>query len=76
MSYSEGMGIEVPVWVIQTPNGSRTFNRKTNSFQSKITEDCTYSSPTAANEQLKLMDFGYVVKSKRHYLDLNNSRIW
>ena len=76
MNYSDGMGIEVPVWVIQSANGKRVFNRKTNSFQRELTEDCVYSTPKEAKEHLKVMDFGYVVKPKRHYRDLNNNHIW
>lgn len=76
MEYNNGMGIEIPVWVIQSKNGKRVLNRKTNKFQSEITEDCTFSTPEQANEKLKMMDYGYVIKSKRHYRDLNNNRIW
>ncbi|WP_150284333.1 hypothetical protein [Rummeliibacillus sp. TYF-LIM-RU47] len=76
MEYSSGMGIEIPVWVIQSANGKRTYNRKTNSFQTEVTEECIFDSPTKAYQDLKLLDYGYVVKSKRYYQDANNNRIW
>lgn len=76
MEYSNGMGVEMPVWVIQSTSGKRTFNKKTHSFQQDVTEACVYNTPTEAAEQLKMLDFGYVVKPKRHYQDLNNNRIW
>lgn len=71
-----GMGIEIPVWVIQSPTGKRTFNRKLKVMQMTINEDCIFNTPDAANEQLKLMDFGYKVARKRHYRDVNTNRIW
>lgn len=76
MEYSNGMGIEMPVWVIQSPSGKRTFNRKTRLVQIEVTEDCIFPSPEEAYEQLKYMDYGYKVVPKRHYLDSQNNRIW
>lgn len=76
MEYSKGIGIELPVWVIQSVNGKRTYNRKNNSFQSEVTEECIFRSSTKAHQDLKLVDYGYVVKPKRHYQDADNNRIW
>lgn len=76
MNYSEGMGIELPVWVIQSKSGKKTFNIKLNKFQRELTEDCLFSTPEDANDKLKMLDFGYVVNRKRHYIDSNISRIW
>lgn len=76
MKYAEGLGIEVPVWVIQSSSGKRTLNLKTNKMQKEITEDCLFNSPKDADAKLQLMDFGYVVNRKNHYLDAKNSRIW
>ncbi|MFF2798116.1 hypothetical protein [Lysinibacillus xylanilyticus] len=76
MHYSEGMGIEVPVWVIQSASGKRTLNRKTNKMQREVTKDCVFNDPKEANDKLKMMDYGYVVTTKRHYLDSGNDRIW
>lgn len=76
MEYSEGMGIEMPVWVIQTSSGKRTLNRKTNKLQAEVTEECVFNDPNEAKVKLQLMDFGYEVKQKRHYRDSKNSRIW
>lgn len=76
MKNNEGMGIEIPVWVIQSANGKRTFNRKINRFQENVSEDCIYNTPEDANSHLKIMDFGYVVSLKRFCQDAKGSRIW
>lgn len=76
MEYSNGMGVEIPVWIIQSKSGRCIYNRRTNKLQGSITEDCIFNDPDEAKGKLKMMDFGYVIRRKRHYRDLNNSRIW
>lgn len=75
MDYSGGMGLELPVWIIQTVSGSKSFNRKTKKFQTEATVDCIFHSDEEARTELKSLDFGYVVRKRRHYQDAKNSRI-
>jgi hypothetical protein len=70
-----GMGIELPQWVITTKSGKRFWELEQNNFTKEITEQCLFSSPDAANEKLKDLDVGYVVKTVRVYKDLNNTTI-
>lgn len=76
MEYSSGMGIEMPVWVIQSKSGKKTYNVKLGKFQKELTTDCIFDLPTDAEDKLKMLDFGYVVNQKRHYRDMDNNRIW
>lgn len=71
-----GMGVEVPVWVITTAKNKKYFNPKTKQFVTELSPDCAISLPTEANNLLKALDFGYVVKTARHYIDIHENKIW
>ena len=75
MEYSNGMGIEMPKWVITTQSNKKFFNPKENRFVKELVEQCAFDTPDEANNALKQLDFGYVVKSARLYKDLENTRI-
>lgn len=75
MNYSDGMGIEIPQWVITTSSAKKFWNVKTNRFINTLTEECLYQSKEAANEKLKDLDYGYKVKKIRKYIDSNGNRI-
>lgn len=75
MEYSEGMGIELPKWVITTASNKKFLNRKNSAFTKELSEECIFDDPTAANDFLKHLDFGYVVKTVRYYIDKENTYI-
>lgn len=75
MNRSNGMGIEMPKWVITTRSNSKFYNVKSGKFEKDVSEKCLFDSPIDANEKLKDLDFGFVVKSARHYFDMENSHI-
>lgn len=70
------MGVEIPVWVIQSPSGRRTLNRVTGRFQSEPTEECIFNTEEDAHEKIKIMDHGFTVRRKRQYRDMGKVRIW
>lgn len=75
MKYSEGMGIEMPKWVITTQSNKKFFNPKLNKFVKELVEQCAFDTPVEANNALKQLDFGYVVKPAKLYQDIENSSI-
>lgn len=70
-----GMGIELPQLVITTKSGKRFWDLERNNFTKDATESCLFSSLDAANEKLKDMDAGYVVKAVRVYRDPHKTEI-
>lgn len=75
MGYSGGMGIEIPQWVITTKSAKRFWDIKDGKFTNELTEYCLFDSPTKANDKIKDLDVGYVVKTARKYIDSNGTRI-
>ena len=75
MNYSQGVGIELPKWVITTQSNRKFFNREENKFVKELVEQCAFDTPQEANNALKQLDFGYVVKSARLYKDISNTSI-
>ncbi|MGG3890306.1 hypothetical protein [Metabacillus fastidiosus] len=75
MNYSNGMGIEIPQYVITTKSAAKFWNIKEDKFVKQLTEDCLFGTPALANDKLKDLDFGYVVKTARKYTDSNGIRI-
>lgn len=75
MNNSQGMGIELPVWIITTKSNKKFFNKRENEFVSELVEQCAFDTPNDANNALKQLDYGYVVKAARLYRDINNTSI-
>ncbi|MEX3623758.1 hypothetical protein [Viridibacillus arvi] len=75
MEYSNGAGFEMPKWVITTQSNKKFYNPKENNFTKEPIEQSLFNTPTEANDTLKKLDFGYVVKPVRIYKDLENTRI-
>lgn len=75
MEYSNGMGIEIPQWVITNKSAKRFWGIKGGKFTNELTEDCLFDSPLKANDKLKDLDVGYIIKTARKYIDSNGTRI-
>lgn len=75
MKYSDGMGVELPKWFITTKSNKKFFNHKLNKFENDLLEDCLFDTPLEAQNHLKKLDFGYVVKPAKLFIDLNNKVI-
>ena len=69
------MGIELPAWIITTASGLKFWDKESNSITNQLDEDCLFLSKKAAEDKLKDMDFGYVIKNVYKYQDINGVKI-
>ena len=75
MDYGNGMGFEIPQWVITTKSARKFWSVKENKFTKEVSEDCLFGSFEEANKKLKDLDVGYIVKKARVYMDASHKRI-